>query len=124
MPWCKGGDGKVHLRLQENPSVVSTLIADPLDNDRIYLNLITHREATKGNALMRAMREAKLNGYVIAAGDDLNDISMLDVADCKIVNGKCPFRDAQAGAHLSPIRTKARNHCGIAGGHRQMSCVR
>jgi HAD superfamily hydrolase (TIGR01484 family) len=91
---CLGAKGemeRVQLRLQEHPSVVSTLIRDPLDKDRIYLNLITHREATKGNALMRSMREAKLDGYVIAAGDDLNDISMLEVADCKIVMENAPL---------------------------------
>jgi HAD superfamily hydrolase (TIGR01484 family) len=79
-------------RLEQHPSLISTLIRDPLDSDRIYLNLITHPEATKGKALKRAMREAKQRGYIIAAGDDLNDISMLDAADCKIVMGNAPLQ--------------------------------
>lgn len=81
---------RLHERLEGLPSVVSTLIRDPSDKHH-FLNLITHQEATKGKALKRAMAEANLGGYVIAAGDDLNDVSMLNVADCKIVMENAPL---------------------------------
>jgi hypothetical protein len=82
---------RLALRLKKIPSIVTTLIRDPLDKDRIYLNLVTSARATKGQALAKAMQEAKAAGYVIAAGDDLNDISMLEDADCKIVMENAPL---------------------------------
>ena len=80
---------QVNAQLQSDPSVSATMIHDPMGKD-IYLNLVTSKEATKGNAL-RIVRDALGDGGpVIAAGDDLNDISMLEVADVKIVMAKAP----------------------------------
>ncbi|HEY2811316.1 MAG TPA: HAD family hydrolase [Rhabdochlamydiaceae bacterium] len=83
---------KVAQELQSMPHVACTLIRDPLDHDRIYLNLVTHEKATKGKALLCAMEEYAEKGAVIAAGDDLNDISMLEVADFKIVMQNAPVQ--------------------------------
>lgn len=83
---------RLERKLQQIPSIATTLIRDPLDKDQIYLNLVTSAYATKGKALQTAMREAGGSGYVIAAGDDLNDLSMLNVADCKIVMENAPLQ--------------------------------
>ena len=75
--------------LQGIPNLSATLIRDPLGED-IYLNLVTAKQATKGNALRAVKNLLGEGGPVIAAGDDLNDISMLEVADVKIVMASAP----------------------------------
>jgi Cof subfamily protein (haloacid dehalogenase superfamily) len=75
--------------LQTVPGVSSTLIRDPLE-EGIYLILVTAEQATKGNALQTVMEVIGDGGPVIAAGDDLNDISMLQNADVKIVMSSAP----------------------------------
>src|SRR5579862_9450490 len=100
---------RLALKLGAIPSIVTTLIRDPLDNDRIYLNLVTHENATKGKALLRAIDEAKRKGYIIAAGDDLNDLSMLEMADCKIVMENAPLEMH----HLADILAQSGQKQGI-----------
>lgn len=97
---------RLNERLNAYPSITTTLIRDPLDNDRIYLNLVTSVEATKGKALERAMKESGLRGYIIAAGDDLNDLSMLAVADCKIVMENAPLQMHAHADILAPAGHK------------------
>lgn len=76
--------------LKEDERLSITLIRDPLA-EGMYLNLITHPEATKGHALKNVIRQVGKAGKVIAAGDDLNDISMLRAADVKIVMHSAPL---------------------------------
>jgi hydroxymethylpyrimidine pyrophosphatase-like HAD family hydrolase len=80
---------RINAFLQSVPDVSATLIRDPLGAD-IYLNLVTQKMATKGNALNIVRQVLPEGGPVIAAGDDLNDISMLQHADVKIVMPKAP----------------------------------
>ncbi|MBI2812350.1 MAG: HAD family phosphatase [Candidatus Melainabacteria bacterium] len=80
---------RINTRLQAHPDISATLIHDPLGKD-IYLNLVTQKLATKGNALHIVQQVLPDGGPVIAAGDDLNDISMLQRADVKIVMPKAP----------------------------------
>jgi hydroxymethylpyrimidine pyrophosphatase-like HAD family hydrolase len=82
---------KIASEIQAVSRVACTTIRCPLDPDRVYLNLVTHERATKGKALLRAMEEFAETGTVIAAGDDLNDLSMLQVADFKIVMQNAPI---------------------------------
>lgn len=80
---------RINDRLQSFPELSATLIRDPLGQD-VYLNLVTAPLATKGNAL-RTIRDALGDGGpTIAAGDDLNDISMLEAADVKVVMDSAP----------------------------------
>jgi HAD superfamily hydrolase (TIGR01484 family) len=91
---CLGEKGEMERlaqALEDLPRTATTMIRDPLDDDRIYLNLVTHEQATKGKALMRAIEESDNRGVIIAAGDDLNDISMLEAADFKIVMENAPL---------------------------------
>lgn len=80
----------VNARLEQCPAVSATLIRDPLTQDEVYLNLVTAAQATKGNALRTLKQLTGDGGPVIAAGDDLNDLSMLAVADIKIVMNTAP----------------------------------
>lgn len=75
--------------LQKHPQISATMIRDPLGED-IYLILVTAKEATKGNALRIVQDVLGDGGPIIAAGDDLNDISMLEAADIKIVMSSAP----------------------------------
>ena len=52
------------------------------------------------------MLESKLGGYVIAAGDDLNDLSMLAAADCKIVMENAPLQMHSIAHILAPSAQK------------------
>ncbi len=79
----------VNKTLHEYSECSATLIRDPL-GDNIYLILVTAKLATKGNALKTIQQVTGKKGKTIAAGDDLNDISMLQVADVKIVIETAP----------------------------------
>lgn len=79
----------VNQKLNGVQGICATLIRDPLDEE-IYLNLVTDRLANKGHALKRVIEQLNLKGPVIAAGDDRNDISMLNQADICIVMQTAP----------------------------------
>lgn len=98
----------VYKRLKNDKHVSITLIRDPLA-EGVYLNLITHPEATKGNALKNVITQTGKVGKVIAAGDDLNDISMLKNADIKIVMHSAPLEMH----NLADIIAKPSYQCGI-----------
>jgi hydroxymethylpyrimidine pyrophosphatase-like HAD family hydrolase len=80
---------RINALLQVFPGVSATMIRDPL-GEGIYLNLVTAEQATKGAALQIIKQVIGDGGPVIAAGDDLNDISMLQNADVKIVMASAP----------------------------------
>ena len=52
--------------------------------------LITAKGVTKGSSLERLLEEKGKDGIVIAAGDDLNDVSLFQVADRKIAMPHAP----------------------------------
>jgi Cof subfamily protein (haloacid dehalogenase superfamily) len=80
---------RVNALLQTFPDISATMIRDPLA-EGIYLILVTAKQATKGAALQTVKQVIGDGGPVIAAGDDLNDISMLQFADVKIVMSSAP----------------------------------
>jgi Cof subfamily protein (haloacid dehalogenase superfamily) len=80
---------RINGLLQAFPEISATMIRDPL-GEGIYLILVTAKQATKGNALQIVKEVIGDGGPVIAAGDDLNDISMLMSADIKIVMSSAP----------------------------------
>jgi HAD superfamily hydrolase (TIGR01484 family) len=76
------------------------LIRDPFD-EQYYVAQATHADISKGHALTDLIALKNIQGNIIAAGDDLNDLSMLQVADCKIVMATAPeemLRIADVGA--------------------------
>lgn len=59
-------------------------------NPNFYVVQGTHSEATKGHALREFIQYMGITGPIIAAGDDYNDQSMLNIADIKIVMANAP----------------------------------
>ncbi len=74
---------KIYDKLKSYAQLHVTMIKDPISRE-LYLVLVTDAHATKGEALKRILAAHKEKGKVIAAGDDQNDISMLQVADVAI----------------------------------------
>jgi len=73
---------KLHRRLIQQPALEVSLIRDPVDPS-LYLNLITDQNASKGHSL-HFLKEHFQSPVVIAAGDDHNDLKMLQEADVAI----------------------------------------
>lgn len=89
---CLGNKKEMTLlqdSLKNDEYLAISLIRDPLA-EGVYLNLITHPEATKGHALKNVVKQIGKEGKIIAAGDDLNDVSMLNQADVKIIMESAP----------------------------------
>ncbi len=74
--------------LQKVQGIATSVIRDPI-SPSLFLNLITAAAATKGKAL-QFLTEHFGCSFVIAAGDDRNDLSMLKNAQEKIVMDKAP----------------------------------
>ncbi len=110
---CLGSEAMmsaVQQELGQVEGICATLIRDPLE-EGVYLNLVTDRLASKGNALERVMQQFGKRGLVIAAGDDRNDISMLNAADVSIVMQTAPI-EMLADAD---IIAKPASDCGVIG---------
>jgi len=98
-PLIKGLGSKEQMeflfeKIKPFKEVHATLIIDPLSRRSpagpIYLNLITSEHATKGE-IVKKMRTLFPEGtHFIAAGDDRNDIPMLEEVDFAIVMKSAP----------------------------------
>ena len=78
----------VKAKLSTKPQFEISMIRDPID-PRLYLNLITHPKANKGNVI-NFLRNRYPGAKVIAAGNDFNDFKMLKAADIAIVINTAP----------------------------------
>jgi len=96
-------------RLNQTLSTVSglqaTMIRDPI-SEALYLDLVTHQNATKGIALKQIMKTVNLAGPLIAAGDDWNDKSMFEVADVSIVMETAPQELLGSADIIAPSAVK------------------
>lgn len=66
------------------------LIRDPFADKGHFIAQATHPAVSKGEALRDFIKLQPKRCPVIAAGDDLNDLSMMEVADYKIVMETAP----------------------------------
>jgi len=80
---------EIQHQLKDYKDVAKTLIRDPL-SENLYLILITDAHATKGRALEQTTDGNGRGQLIIAAGDDLNDLSMLQAADVGIAMESAP----------------------------------
>ncbi len=99
--------------IQKETRCHATTIHDRFSG-RFHLTMITHIEATKGEALQAAV--GRHNSFpIIAAGDDFNDETMLDIADLRIV-----IRTAPEAMHKKAhILADSAAECGIIGALKQ-----
>jgi len=74
------------------------VIKDPFTGN-LYVVQATHPEVSKGDVLKNFKKFLKFDGLVIAAGDDNNDRSMLQMADIRVVMATAPF-DMLKSAHV------------------------
>lgn len=99
---------RIENELKGVDGIATSVIRDPLD-ETLSLLLVTHIEANKGRALKNLMQAFSLDLPIIAAGDDKNDIPMLDEADVSIVVETAP----KFMHPLADILAKPSNEMGI-----------
>lgn len=72
--------------LKQHKAFEATCVRDPISKDKnVYLGLITSSQANKGKVLQKMRALLPKGCFFIAAGDDYNDVSMLEEADFSIV---------------------------------------
>ncbi len=79
---------KLYGKLKGHRSLEVSMIRDPVDPS-LFLNLITDHRASKGSSL-RFLKAHFKSPLVIAAGDDHNDLKMLQEADVAIAIETAP----------------------------------
>lgn len=94
--------------IQKISGVEISFIKDPV-SEGVYLNLITAPSASKGEVLRKVRSYFPKETLFIAAGDDLNDVSMLEEADIAIVMGSAPEKMLS----LADIKAKSAKELGI-----------
>lgn len=85
-------------KIEEHLGLHVPLIRDPF-NENYFVVQAIHAEISKGQALRALIASLKFQGVIIAAGDDFNDVSMLEMADIKIVMSNAP-REVLKLAHI------------------------
>ncbi len=86
-----GSKDKIEALLPElnQLDVYVAMIRDPMQED-LYLAMISHSFATKGEVLRTIKEKTGEGGVIIGAGDDLNDIPLLKGSDIAIAMANAP----------------------------------
>lgn len=101
---CFGNEPKMRelkARLEKTGKFQLAKIRDPFEED-YYILLVTDIRASKGNALAQVVELKGRGEKVIAAGDDENDISLLNQADIKIAMDHAPPALYEAATFIAP----------------------
>ncbi len=80
---------RLSQQIEEKLSLHAPLNRDPFCSECFVIQA-THPQATKGHALRRFIHSFPQPHVVIAAGDDYNDLSMLQASDIKVVMASAP----------------------------------
>ncbi|KIC76299.1 hypothetical protein DB41_GK00130 [Neochlamydia sp. TUME1] len=78
-------------RMEKNLELHAPVIKDPFGEGN-YVVQATHSQANKGYALRQLIDQLGYEGVVIAAGDDLNDLSMFEQAHIKVAMADAPLQ--------------------------------
>lgn len=98
----------LYKKLKMRTDVHVSMIRDPLSAS-YYLILITDAGASKGTAIERIRSTVHSSSPLIAAGDDFNDLSMLERANIKIVMQTAPEELKEHADIIAPSATE----CGL-----------
>ncbi len=90
-------------------------IRDPFV-ENYNLLLVTDKAVSKGLSMDELFKMRGRGGKVIAAGDDENDISLLQAADVKIAMSHAPECFCRAAPISSRRRLRSRNHTSFRNG--------
>jgi len=75
---------KIQGRLEKLNIFETCMIKDPFDEE-YYLLQVTAKGVSKGGCVAHLRDQIESGAYIIAAGDDYNDLSLLSIANEKIV---------------------------------------
>ncbi len=92
---------KVAFSVKQAGGFEVALIRDPFVPG-IFILLITDEHTSKGASLEKVFQSEGRGGVVIAAGDDDNDKSLLEVADIKIAMPHAPERLRKTADFIAP----------------------
>ncbi len=92
---------KVALRLSATGLFQVSIIRDPFHTS-YHILLVTYRNASKGLSLKEVFSLKGRGSIVIAAGDDENDISLLQAADVKIAMPHAPENVRKIADFIAP----------------------
>ncbi len=101
---CFGAEskmGEIAAKLRAFGKFQVAKIRDPFEVGYFIL-LVTDLKASKGNALSQILHQHGRGACVIAAGDDENDISLLNAADVKIAMSHAPQQLHQIASLIAP----------------------
>lgn len=101
---CFGNEKKMDLiakRLRTFKKFEITKLRDPFE-EGYYILLVTSENVSKGDSLMKVFQLKGRGAHVIAAGDDENDISLLNVADTKIAMAHAPESLQRVATFIAP----------------------
>jgi hydroxymethylpyrimidine pyrophosphatase-like HAD family hydrolase len=104
----KEGMHRVYEKIRHVDGIEVSYIKDPV-SEGVYLNLITAPLACKGEAVRQVRSLLPKGTFCIAAGDDLNDVSMLKEADIAIAVGAAPA----SLLHVADIVAKPASEMGL-----------
>lgn len=96
---------KVAERLRKMERFQVAMIRDPFV-ENFSLLLVTEKGASKGLSLERVFKTYGRGALVIAAGDDENDISLLEAADVKIAMDHAPESLQEKATLIAPPTQK------------------
>lgn len=92
-------------QIEHELNLHAPLIRDPFSTDYFVVQ-VTHPEATKGDILKEYARLKSAKGPVLAAGDDLNDYSLLKAATIKIAMNNAPQKLLAIADIVAPPATE------------------
>jgi len=101
---CFGNETRMNqiaTKLRETGKFQVTKIRDPFE-EGYFLLLVTDQKASKGASLKEVFALKGRGPRVIAAGDDENDISLLQAADIKIAMAHAPESLQRVATFIAP----------------------
>jgi HAD superfamily hydrolase (TIGR01484 family) len=92
-------------QIESRLNLHAPLIKDPFSQEYFVVQA-THQDATKGGALKEYLAFKKVSGPVIAAGNDNNDFSLLELAGVKIAMEDAPEEILMIADIIAPSAEK------------------